>query len=228
MQHRFAFALVALGLVACNNSIVVELQTGEQSFDIAASSLNLPTELRDDTSGTAIVKSVDCSSTGICPSTTEVPVACSAGVCDPAAISISVPVGDVVDFEQLLQSAGTLLRLVDGIEIESVTYAVTSSLTTDLPATTVLWGPASATETSANLQTLGTIPTLPHMQDTSGMMDIDADGSAALGDYIVNTSRQVRFFARTSVDLNPGDPFPDGMAHVVVNVRVRAIGRIVN
>ena len=59
-------------------------------------------------------------------------------------------------------------------------------------------------------------------------MDIDQDGSAALGDYIVHTSRQVRFFARTSADLNPGDPFPDGMAHIVVNVRVRAIGRIVN
>lgn len=234
-MYRFAWLFAALTLASCNNAIVVELQTGDQMFDIAASSLGVPSNLRDDSSGTPVIASVDCSMTGICPSTTEVPVDCNgAGLCDPAAISVSVPVGDVVDFDQLLQSAGTLLRLVDGIEIESVTYTVSgNSLTIDLPATTVLWGPASATETSAGLQAIGTIPVIPHPAPhttsmTSGMMVIDQDGSAALGDYIVHTARQVRFFARTSVDLNPGDPFPDGMAHIVVNVRVRAIGRIVN
>jgi hypothetical protein len=229
MQHRFASVLAALTLVACNNAIIVQLQTGAQTFDVAASSLDLPAALRDDSSGTARVSSVDCSSTGICPSTTEVPVDCNAGVCDPAAISVSVPVGDVVDFDELLNSASTLLRLVDAIEIESVTYDVNpNSLTMDLPATTVLWGPASATETSANLQPIGTIPTITHMEMSSGMMDIDQNGSAALSDYLVHTARQVRFFARTSVDLNPGDPFPDGMAQITVNIRVRAIGRIVN
>jgi len=226
----FASLFAALALTACNNAIVVELQTGEQAFDISAASLGLPTNLRDDSSGTARVASVNCSSTGICPSTAEVPVDCSAGVCDPAPIRVSVPVGDVVDFDQLLQEAGTLLRLVDGIEIESVTYSVSgNSLTMPLPATTVLWGSASSTETSAGLQPIGTIPSIAAMTNvTAGMMSIDQDGSAALGDYIVHTARQVRFFARTSVDLNPGDPFPDGMAHIVVNVRVRAIGRIVN
>lgn len=229
MQHRFAFALAALSLAACNNAIVVELQTGEQSFDVAASSLNLPMELRDDTTTPSTVRAVDCSSTGICPSTTEVPVACSgAGVCDPAAIIVNIPVGDVVDFDQLLQSAGTLLRLVDGIEIESVTYAITgNSLTMALPETAVLWGPASATQTSADLLPIGTIPMTAAMTNTTGDMAIDPDGSAMLGDYIVHTARQVRFFARTSIDLNPGDAFPDGMAHIAVNVRVRAIGRIV-
>jgi hypothetical protein len=228
MQHRLASCLVALGLLACNNAIVVELQTGEQSFDVAASSLDLPDELRD-TSDPSRIGSAPCP-TGVCPSTAEVPVECNASmVCDPAAISVSVPVGDVVDFDELLQSAGTLLRLVDGIEIESVTYAVDpNSLTMDLPATTVLWGPASASETSSGLQNVGTIPTLPAQMTSSGEMSIDADGSAALGDYIVHTARQVRFFARTTVDLNPGDAFPDGTAHIVVNIRVRAIGRIVN
>jgi hypothetical protein len=227
MQHRLASVLAALALVACNNAIVVELQTGEQSFDVAASSLELPPELRD-MSDPSRIGSAPCP-TGVCPSTAEVPVECSAGVCDPAAISVSVPVGDVVDFDQLLQSAGTLLRLVDAIEIVSVTYAVDpNTLTMDLPTTTVLWGPASATETSSGLQNVGTMPTVPHQMIASGEMDIDQDGSAALSDYLVHTARQVRFFARTSVDLNPGDAFPDGMAHITVNIRVRAIGRIVN
>lgn len=229
MQHRFASVIAALSLVACNNAIVVELQTGEQSFDVAASSLGLPPGLRDSSSGSARIASVDCSGTGICPTTAEVPVDCNAGVCDPAPISVSVPVGDVVDFDQLLQSASTLLRLVDGIEIESVAYNVSpNSLTMPLPAVTVLWGAESATASSPSLRPIGTIPSIPANTTMMGMMEIDANGSADLGDYIVHTSRRVRIFARTSVDLNPGDPFPDGMAHFVVNVRVRAIGRIVN
>jgi hypothetical protein len=230
MLHRFASVALVLCLAACNNAIVVELQTGEQSFDLSASSLDLPMELRDMSDPTRIGMA-PCP-TGICPSTMEVPVECNASmVCDPSAISLSVPVGDVVDFDQLLQSAGTLLRLVDAIEIESVTYAVSgNSLTLTLPDVQVLWGPASATETSSNLEPIGTIPSIPAPppSEVSGMMQIDENGSADLSDYIVHTSRQVRFFARTSVDLNPGDPFPDGMAHITVNIRVRAIGRIVN
>jgi len=229
MPSRFLVLLVALPLVACNNSIVVALQTGDQQFGVSASALNLPTELRDDTSGTATIRTIDCSQTNICPSTTEVPVACTAGVCDPSAISFAVPVGDVVDFDALLQSAGTLLRLVDAIEIESVSYSVSpNTLTIDLPATTVLWGPESATETSASLQPIGTVPSIPAHTQAMGEMDIDANGSLALGDYIVGTSRRVRFFARTAVDLAPGSPFPDGMATFTVNIRVRAYGRIVN
>jgi hypothetical protein len=230
MQYRFSLPVIALLLGACsNNAIVVELQTGNQMFDVAASSLGLPSSLSDSSSGTARIASIDCSM-GMCPSTPSVPIDCNAGLCDPAPISVSVPVGDVVDFDALLQSAGTLLRLVDAIEIESVSYSVSpNTLTVALPPTTVLWGPASATETSTNLMPVGTIPMIPAMMPSMGMMNIDANGSAALGDYIAHTTpRQVRFFARTSVDLNPGDPFPDGMAHITVNVRVRAIGRIVN
>ena len=227
MTSRLLLVLGALGLVACNNSLVVALQTGDQQFQVSAASLALPTMLRDDTNGS--IRTIDCSQTNICPSTTEVPVECTGGVCDPAAISFSVPVGDVVDFDQLLQSAGTLLRLVDAIEIESVSYAVApNTLTIDLPATTVLWGPESATETSPSLQVIGTVPSIPAGMQAMGEMDIDPDGSAALGDYIVGTSRRVRFFARTSVDLAPGSPFPDGMATFTVNIRVRAYGRIVN
>lgn len=228
MQHRFASVALVLALCACNNAIVVELQTGPQEFDFSAASLGLPPELRDPTD-TSRIASLPCP-TGICPSTTDVPVECNASmVCDPSAIEVSVPVGDVVDFDALLQMAGTLLRLVDGIEIESVTYDINpNSLTNALPSVTVLWGPASATETSPGLQAIGTIPALAAATPASGEMAIDTNGSAALGDYIVNTSRQVRFFARTSVDLAPGDPYPDGMAHIVVNLRVRAIGRIIN
>jgi hypothetical protein len=229
MQYRFASLIVFSALAACsNNAVIVELQTGDQMFDVAASSLGLPMSLEDTSSGSPRVASIDCSMS-MCPSTMSVPIQCNAGLCDPAPIAISIPVGGVVDFQMILQSAGTLLRFLDGIEIESVSYDVDpNSLTVALPPTTILWGPASATETSATLMPIGTIPMIAAATRTMGMMDIDATGSAALGDYIVHTAEQVRFFARTSVDLNPGDPFPDGMAHITVNVRVRAIGRLYN
>lgn len=235
MQYRFAFSTLAsfaaLALSACsNNAIIVELRTDGQMFDVAASSLGIPASLRDTSAGAPRIVSLDCSMS-MCPSTMSLPIVCNAdNLCDPAPITISIPVGGVVDFDALLQSAGTLLRLVDAIEIESVTYDVSpNSLTLALPPVTVLWGAASATETSSTLMPIGTIPSIPAMMTvTAGMMPLDSAGSAALGDYIVHRSRQVRFFARTSVDLNPGDPFPDGMAHIVVSVRVRAIGRIIN
>jgi hypothetical protein len=57
-------------------------------------------------------------------------------------------------------------------------------------------------------------------------MQIDADGSASLSDHVVGGNRRVRFFARTSIDLDPGDPIPMGGATITVNLTVRAIGRI--
>jgi hypothetical protein len=221
--------LLLLPLAACNNSIVVELQTGAQEFDLETSSLGLPDQLRDDTGGAPVVASVDCSMTGICPPA-GIAISCEGGYCDPDAVLVSVPVGDVVDFDALLSDAGTLLRFVDAIEIVSVAYSVSpNSLTLSLPDVQIFWGPETAVGvTSDGVGLLGTIPTIPAATATDGSMVIDENGSAAMSDFIVHTSRRVRFFAQTSVDLEPGDPFPDGSAHMVVNLRVRAIGRIIN
>jgi hypothetical protein len=223
--------LLLLPLAACNNAIVVELQSGPQEFDLETSSLELPMELRDDSGGAPVVTSVDCSMTGICPPA-GIAISCNeSGLCDPDAVPVSVPVGDVVDFDALLSDAGTLLRFVDAIELVSVAYQVSpNSLTLSLPEVQIYWGPETAVNVdSAGVQLLGTIPTIPAATAVdAGNMAIDPDGSAAMSDFIVNTSRRVRFFAQTSVDVEPGDPFPAGSAHMTVNMRVRAIGRIIN
>jgi hypothetical protein len=221
--------LLLLPLAACNNAIVVELQTGAQEFDLETSSLGLPEQLRDDTGGAPVVASVDCSMTGICPPA-GIAISCEGGLCDPDAVLVSVPVGDVVDFDALLSDAGTLLRFVDAIEIVSVAFQVApNSLTLSLPDVRIYWGPETAVDVSSpGVGLLGTIPTISAATETSGNMAIDANGSAAMSDFIVHTSRRVRFFAETMVDLEPGDPFPEGSAHVVVNLRVRAIGRIID
>lgn len=218
--------LLVLVLAGCNNAVVVELQSGAQSFELNAASLGVPTALRDD--GTGTVASIDCSGTGICPTTAEVPVSCAAGVCNPDPLTVAVPVGDPVDFQAILAEASPVIRIVDQIEIVRAEYAVSpNGLTFDLPSTEILWAPASAVSVDAATR-LGTLPTLPAMTPASGEMAIDAAGSLALSDYILASDGRVRFFARAQVDLEPGSPFPDGIATAMVNLRIRAIGRIID
>lgn len=230
MVSRLVLASFAVGLAGCNNAVTVELRTGDRTFDIAASAVMLPPELRDGSVSPAVIRSVDCSATGICPSTAEVPVACEAGVCDPAPRTIAVPVGDVVDFDALLAEARSVLRFVDEIEIVRVDYAVSpNSLTVPLPDVLVYWGPEGAPDiTAPGVRLLGTIPAVPAATAATGEMLVDPAGSAAMSDYIVGVSRVIRFFAETRIDLAPGGPFPDGSATVRANVRVRAIGRIID
>ena len=222
-----ASVALSLTLGACSNAIVIELQTGPQQFDLETSSLGLPVQLRDETGGAPVVASIDCSAT-ICPPA-AIAISCSGGVCDPDPVLVHVPVGDVIDFNVLLSDAGTLLRFLDGIEIVSVAYQVSpNTLTLSLPNVEIYWGPENAVDvTSPGVGLLGTMPGIAAASDASGNMAIDAAGSAAMSDFIVHTSRRIRFFAQTAVDLTPGDPFPDGSAHIVVNIRVRAIGRVV-
>lgn len=230
MASRFlCLASVALALSACNNAVTIELQTGAQTFELAASSIMLPAELRDTAASPPTIRAVDCSTTTICPSTADVPVTCEAGVCDPAPRTVSVPVGDVVDFDALLADARSLLRFVDAIEVVRVDYQVSpNSLTIPLPDVAIYWGPEGAADIGApGVALLGVIPAVDAMTSVTGEMLIDPAGSAGLSDYVVSVSRRVRFFAETRIDLAPGGPFPAGSATITANVRVRAIGRII-
>jgi hypothetical protein len=216
--------LALLLVTACNNSVVVELQTGAQTFELNAESLDIPAALRDGDTVTAI----DCSETGICPSSAEVTVDCAANVCNPAPITVAVQVGEVVDFGAILDEAGTLVRIVDEVEIARAEYAVSpNGLTVALPAVEILWAPETAV--SADEATLlGTIPALAAATAVDGEMAIDPIGESTLSDFILTGSARARFFARTTVDLEPGGPFPAGAATATVNIRIRAIGRIID
>ena len=157
------------------------------------------------------------------------PVTCEGGLCDPAPRTVSVPVGDVVDFDALLADARSLLRFVDAIEVVRVDYSVSpNSLTIPLPDVAIYWGPEGAADISApGVALLGTIPAVDSMTSVTGEMLVDPAGSAGLSDYVVGVRRRVRFFAETRIDLAPGSPFPAGSATITANVRVRAIGRII-
>lgn len=224
----FSFALAALlpVFVGCDDSVVVQLQTGPQEFEVSTASLGLPMELRG---SDGRIASVPCGPMGACPSSASVPVSCEASMCDPAARTISAPLGGVVDFDELLSEARTLLRRVDAIEVLAGTYTIpTNTLTVDLPETEVWWSPEAALDADPAMGAvlLARVPPVRAGDAVGGDIAVDPAGSAALSDYLVNTDRRVRFWARTRVDLNPGDPFPAGNLRVAVNVTVRVVGSL--
>ncbi|MFN7701562.1 MAG: hypothetical protein ACK6CU_17620 [Deltaproteobacteria bacterium] len=216
-------ALLAMS-AGCDGAVALDLVTGPQTFEITTSAVPVPPELQ---SGGSIA-SIPCP-TGMCPGSDLLPLACVAGTCDPEPLIIAVPVGEVVDFDVLLRGASTVLRFLDAIEVRRVTYVASpNSLNVDVPDIEVFWGPDTAAGLdSPGVARLGVVPGLPAGTAQNGDMSIDGAGAAALSDHVVGGNRRVRFFARTSIDLDPGDPIPAGGATLTVNLTVRAVGRIV-
>jgi len=225
---------MALGLCAlgCDGTTSISFVTSTQRFELSTMSVGLPTELRDDTSTPATVRSVDCAATGVCPPTegsVGVALACEGGVCDPAPKTVDAPVGDVVDFEAMSMDLRDILSTIDSIEITSAEYQIElNTLTIDLMEIEVYWGPEGATaiDPASGVFMLGVMPPTAAGATGTGEMALDADGNAALSDYLVGTSRRVRFFARTRIDLAPGGPFPEGSITAGCVLSVRAVGRI--
>jgi hypothetical protein len=229
-RTRLALGLVsswlAVSSLGCSNTVSVDLSSGPQTFELAAGSFDVPAELVDPTTGRLMT--IPCP-TGVCPSTAELPLACRANVCDPEPVVVSAPVGDVIDFDVLLREGSVVLRVVETLEVTQVSYSVTpNTLTVTVPETEIFWGPEGAAGVdSPGVTLLGTMPLLPPATMQDGEMTIDANGSRAMSDYVLGPSRRVRFFARTTLDLAPGDPVPSGAATATVNLTVRASGRIV-
>lgn len=219
------FMASLLTVAGCDNTVVVQLMTGAQSFEVSASALSLPPEWADGDR----VASIPCTA-GACPSLDDFTLECVADLCDPAPRRISVPVGDVVDFDVLLREASTVLRFLDAIEVTRVAYAASpNSFSIDIPDVDVFWGPDTAAGIDApGVARLGVIPGIAASTATSGDMILDPEGVAQLSDYVVAGNRRVRFFAQTPLDLTPGGPLPSGGASMTVNLTVRAVGRILD
>jgi len=224
---RSLLVLAALWAVGCNGNITVTFATGPQELDVSATQLSLPDALRD---GSGNIASVSCGPMGMCPANDTITLTCESGVCDPAPKTLSAPVGDVVDVQMLLSDTSELgVRSIDSYEVVEVAYDISlNTLTVPIGEVDVFWGPEAATavDPSLGVKHFGTIDAIPAGQTGMGTVQIDPDGAAALSDYLVNSSPRVRFFAQTTVDLNPGDPIPDGSLQVTVNATVRAVGRV--
>ncbi|MCB9593724.1 MAG: hypothetical protein H6719_13405 [Sandaracinaceae bacterium] len=228
---RFSWiAVLAVLAVGCDGTISVVFSTGPQEFEVSTASLSLPTELRDDMSGT--IAMVPCGPMGMCPPASEVTLDCTAGFCDPAPRTISAPVGGVIDIDALLSDAGDVgLNIVDSYAVERVAYDISlNTLTVPTNEIVVFWGPEAATsvDPALGVRRFGTIPPIAAGATTSGNMAVDGAGVMALSDYLVAGNGRLRFFAQTMVDLDPGDPFPEGSVRMSVNVTIRAVGRLIS
>lgn len=228
---RFAsFATLALLLLACDDTVVVQLESGRQTFDVSADSLGLTAALRDDSSGEARIASVACGPMGMCPTSGSIAITCQGGACDPEPYTIAIPVGGVLDFEVLASEARSLVRQVEAIEIQNARYTIDeNTLSVDLPEIEIFWGPegAATVDPTMGVVALGLVPPIPARDAAAGAVVLDPAGVAALSEYLVGRSRRVRFFARTRVDLAPGGPFPEGRIRVGVDMTVRMTGSIV-
>ena len=217
----------ALGLTGCASpEASISFSTGQLAFMVRSSDLSLPEELRDGSN----VRELACGPMGFCPSAGRVMVVCEGGICDPSPTAVEIPVGSVFDFDEASSELESFFAELTAVRITSATYDVqANTLTVALPATDVYWGPEGATGLgSPGVTRLGTIPEVAAGGLGSGEVALDAGGADALSDFLVGTARRVRFFARTTVDLEPGGPFPAGDLTVALELVVRAEGKVID
>ena len=203
----------------------ISFGTGPLSFMVRSSDLSLPDELRDGSN----VRELACGPMGFCPSAGRVMVVCESGICDPAPTSVDVPVA-VFDFDEASSELESFFAELTAVRITSAMYDVqANTLTVSLPPTELYWGPEGATGIgSPGVTRLGTVPAIAAGGLGSGDLALDAGGNEALSAYLVGTARRVRFFARTTVDLEPGGPFPAGDLAIAVELIVRAEGKVID
>lgn len=220
--------VAVLGLWGCSDPTLASLSFNIGTQDtplrvvLDAEALELPPELRDDGTDPPSVQSIPCEpDQAVCPSTDDVTTSCIEGVCTPDPVVVSMPLGDVLDLETL--RAQNDLVDVQAFEITGVTYAVASNtLTTDLPDFTVLWASEGATSGETPV---ATGPAVTAGERPSGEMALDEPGRDALSEFLLTSSPpRARFFVESVLDLQPGDPWPEGRLEVEAIVHVRMEG----
>jgi hypothetical protein len=223
----FVLPLLCLTVLSsCSDLTTVSFDTQALEFSVTASSLEVPVALQDG----GRVAELACPAGGSCPSSEAMPVTCERSLCDPAPRTVTAPVGDVIDFDELTGDLSGLFREVDAIQLSELTYTVQlNTLSVDLEAIEIYWGPEGAVDIDPALgvERLATIPSQQARITSSGKADVDPSGSQALSDYLVGSSRRIRLFVRTEVDLEPGGELPEGELSVVAQMTVNVSGPMI-
>jgi len=221
--------MLMVGLLAtfgCEQTTTATFSVGLEA-SLTTADFPVPDELREDTATGPVVRSLPCDAVA-CPTTPEAPVTCVAGTCDPEPLTISAPVGDPVDLDELAGDLDDVIGEIDSIEILEIRYQVQrNTLTIPVEAVEIFWGPAGAASVdSMGVQRLGVVPAVAVGTTGEGDVMLDAAGAAGFTEYYETTARRYRFFVRTGSDLNPGGPFPEGELEVAVSMRVRITGSL--
>ncbi len=227
---RFGSAFLLLGLgglsASCAGGASATFPVGvEASLDTA--DFALPMELREEDPSGDRVRALPCGPMGMCPSSGDVPITCEAGTCDPAAQTVSAVVGDA-DIDELAGDVGEIFSSIDTIEILALDYNIErNTLTIPTEPLEIYWGPAGAVDIdSPAVHLLGTVPAVDAGTTGEGAIGLDAAGNAAFSSHFETTSHRFRFFTRTTVDLDPGQRWPEGAIDVQVRMSVRVEGSI--
>ncbi len=215
---------LSLASTGCGRRITVSVSSGPIEFGFAASELGLPADWNEG----GRVAEVPCTMEGCPLASSGLPfdLGCDArDRCDPEPIVVSAPVGDVVDFDRFAEEAQVpeLIASIERIDIEEATWRLSrNTLNVGLPEVEVHWGPASAAsvDPAQGVMRLGTIEPIAAGAVGEGSLRLDAVGEEALSEHLLSVDRSVRFFLRTTVDVDPGEPFPAGLLRGDVRMRV--------
>lgn len=221
---RLASTILLLALVVgCKSGATASFPIGVE-VSVSADELALPDTLREGD----VIASVPCGPMGMCPSSAEAPVTCEADLCDPAPRTLSLLVGEA-DIDELAGDVGEIFDSIDTIQIDDVSYRVNrNSLTVATTELEIFWGPATAVaiDESMGVRRLGTMPALAAGATSEGAVVLDPAGSAAFSSYFEEVSHRFRFFVRTTVDLEPGQPWPAGTLDASVRMAVTLEGSL--
>lgn len=211
------------GLSGCDSGAKFLVTVGPVEFGTSASEVELPAELRDSSGGAPVLRSVACGPSMPCPmldASLGFALVCEESVCDPTAKQLDLPLGEALDLEQYGSSYGAAFDALESVTIDELRVSVQrNTLSFALPPIEISWGPENASGFDASRK-LGTIPSLGAGATALGEVVLDDAGVLALSDFLLRSSRKFRLFGRTSVDLEPGQAFPEGALDLAASMDV--------
>ncbi|MCA9578691.1 MAG: hypothetical protein R3B40_16890 [Polyangiales bacterium] len=193
-----------------------------RELEFSASNLPLIDDFQENTADGLIVPSVACSNASTCPMASGIIVECNTeGLCDPAATTATIAQQDI-DLREVMER----FSIVNAIALRGVEYAVVgNTLNVDLPAVEVYWAPIGTASVDSAMH-LGSFPAVRAGETPMARVPLDATGTAALNDHLEAISHQFRIFLEATIDVEPGDRFPQGAVMANVQFEVRASGQL--
>ena len=224
---KWAWVVVgALAVVGCEQTTTATFSVGIEA-SLSTADFPVVDALREDTSSGPVVREVPCDAMA-CPTTAEAPVTCVSGVCDPEPMTVSEPVGDPIDLDELAGDLDDVIGRIDSLEILEIQFQIQrNTLTIPVEEVEIFWGPAGAASVdSEGVQRLGVVPAILAGQVFEGAVMLDEAGAEGFTDYYEDVAHRYRFFIRSGTDLMPGGAYPEGELAVAVTMRVRVTGSL--
>ena len=239
LHNSLFFALVTvLGVAGCSSlepSVTFQSNTGDVSLNVSSISSGFAGSLPTTSGPNGLELQSICCNSSSCPSSPGCPsdvtaggytiqFQCQASLCDPVPFYVDGTAASV-DFSAL---SSTYLKVLSHVELKAADYQITqNSLNFAMEPIEIYWGSAGATAwNSAGTHLLGTVPMISAMQTGQGSIALDSAGNAALTSYLAGTSKQVKLFYRTRLDLAPGEPIPGGSVTVRMIFTIKATGSL--